>query len=172
MFRKGLQKRFRTLTSKLGIEMAESERIDKVLWALRIFKTRTEATEACKGGKVKIGGTNVKPSRVVKSGETVEVRKGTVLYTYRIKQAPEHRLGAKLVQDYAENLTPQSELDKLRSPVETFFLKRDRGTGRPTKKDRRAMEDAWDQIDFSRDIDDMPDDIAARFGLSDEDEDL
>lgn len=138
--------------------MAESDRIDKVLWALRIFKTRTEATEACKGGKVKIGGVNAKPSRLVKSGETVEIRKGTVLYTYRIIQAPEHRLGAKLVPDYAENLTPQSELDKLRTPVETFFLKRDRGSGRPTKKDRRAMEDAWDQIDFSSDDDDITDD--------------
>ena len=140
------------------MNMAESERIDKVLWALRIFKTRTEATEACKGGKVKIGGVNTKPSRLVKSGETVEVRKGTVLFTYRIKQAPEHRLGAKLVPDYAENLTPQSELDKLRTPVETFFLKRDRGTGRPTKKDRRAMESAWDQIDFGSDLDDVQED--------------
>lgn len=149
--------------------MAEAERIDKVLWALRIFKTRTEATEACKGGKVKIGGSNVKPSRLVKPGETIEIRKGSVLYTYRVKQAPEHRLGAKLVPDYAENLTPQSELDKLRTPVETFFLKRDRGSGRPTKKDRRAMEEAWDQIDFSSDANGIPDDIALRFGLSDED---
>ena len=139
--------------------MAESERIDKVLWALRIFKTRTEATEACKGGKVKVGGTNAKPSRDIKPGETVSVHKGISQYTYRIIAIPAHRLGAKLVPDFAENLTPQSELDKLRAPVETFFLKRDRGTGRPTKKQRREMEDAWAKMD-----------IAMQYGIDDDDD--
>ncbi len=148
--------------------MADVERIDKILWAIRVFKTRTEATDACKGGKVKIGGVNAKPSRLVKTGETVEIRKGAVQYSYRIKQLTDHRLGAKLVPDFAENLTPQSELDKLKAPVETFFLKRDRGLGRPTKKDRRAMEEAWDRIDFSSGIDDTPDDIAVRFGIEDD----
>ena len=157
--------------------MADSERIDKLLWAIRVYKTRTEATDACKGGKVKIGGSNVKPSRPVKAGETIEVRKGAIIYTYRIRQVPTHRLGAKLVPDFAENLTPQAELDKLRAPVETFFVRRDRGAGRPTKKDRRAMEEAWDTLDRSvaaRETpfaDDIPDDIAERFGLS-PDEDL
>ena len=159
--------------------MADTERIDKFLWAIRVFKTRTEATDACKGGKVKIGGANVEPSRPVKAGETIEIRKGAVVYTYRIRQITTHRLGAKLVPDYAENLTPQAELDKLRAPVETFFVRRDRGAGRPTKKDRRAMEDAWETLDrgvsqesapdFS--FEDIPDDIAERFGLS-PDEDL
>ena len=139
--------------------MAESDRIDKVLWALRIFKTRTEATEACKGGKVKVGGTNAKPSRDIKPGETVSVHKGIIQYTYKIIAIPSHRLGAKLVPDFAENLTPQSELDKLRAPVETFFLKRDRGTGRPTKKQRREMEDAWDKMD-----------IAMQYGIDDDDD--
>lgn len=148
--------------------MADVERIDKILWAIRVFKTRTEATDACKGGKVKIGGVNAKPSRLVKTGETVEIRKGAVQYSYRIKQLTDHRLGAKLVPDFAENLTSQSELDKLKAPVETFFLKRDRGLGRPTKKDRRAMEEAWDRIDFSSGIDDIPDDIAVRFGIEDD----
>lgn len=149
--------------------MAESERTDKLLWSIRVFKTRTEATEACKGGRVKAGGANVKPSRPVKPGEVLQIRKGTVLYTYRIKQIPSHRLGAKLVPDYAENLTPQSELDKLRMPVETFFLKRDRGTGRPTKKDRRAMEEAWDSLDYNSFQEDIPDDVSLLLGM-DEDE--
>lgn len=149
--------------------MAGTERIDKYLWAIRVFKTRTEATDACKGGKVKVAGSNVKPSRDVKVGETIEVRKGAVVYTYRVKGLVDKRVGAKLVPDLAENLTPQSELDKLKSPVETFFLQRDRGTGRPTKKDRRSMEDAWDQLDYNNVIEEIPDDIIERFGLSDED---
>ena len=140
--------------------MAESDRIDKVLWALRIYKTRTEATDACKGGKVKIGGSNMKPSRLVKPGESINVHKGMIQYSYRLKQVPPHRLGAKLVPDFAEYLTPESELAKLKAPVETFFLKRDRGSGRPTKKERREMEEAWDKFD-----------IAAQYGLDDDDDD-
>jgi ribosome-associated heat shock protein Hsp15 len=134
--------------------MAESDRIDKVLWALRLFKTRTEATEACKGGKVKVGGVNAKPSRDIRPGETVSVHKGIIQYTYKIIAIPPHRLGAKLVPDFALNLTPESELAKLHAPVETFFLKRDRGSGRPTKKERREMEEAWDKMDFGLDFDD------------------
>ena len=151
------------------MNMADTERIDKVLWAVRVFKTRTEATDACKGGKVKIGGTNAKPSRMLKVGEIVEIRKGAVQYTYKIKQLTDHRLGAKLVPDYVENLTPQSELDKLKAPVETFFLRRERGTGRPTKKERRSMEEAWDEIDYDSGLGDIPDDLAERFGISEED---
>ena len=144
--------------------MADS-RIDKYLWAIRAFKTRSDATDACKGGRVKVAGVNAKPSKEVRSGDIVQVRKGAVLYTYKVLKPLEHRVGAKMVPDYAENLTPQAELDKLRAPVETFFITRDRGAGRPTKKDRREMEQAWDAIDFN----DIPDDVAARFGLSDED---
>jgi ribosome-associated heat shock protein Hsp15 len=140
-------------------------RIDKYLWAIRAFKTRNEATEACKGGKVKIAGVNAKPSKEVKPGDVLQVRKGTVTYTYKVLQPLEHRVGAKLVPEFALNLTPEAELEKLRAPVETFFITRDRGAGRPTKKDRREIEDAWDAIDFS----DIPEDIAARFGLTDED---
>ncbi|MGN0202053.1 MAG: RNA-binding S4 domain-containing protein [Candidatus Cryptobacteroides sp.] len=145
------------------------ERIDKYLWAIRVFKTRTEATDACKGGKVKVSGANAKPSRPVKEGEVIEVRKGAVLYTYRVKAVLDRRVGAKLVPEYADNLTPQSEIDKLRAPVETFFLKRDRGMGRPTKKDRRSMEDAWDRIDFNTGVEDIPDDIMEQFGLTEDD---
>lgn len=140
-------------------------RVDKYLWAIRAFKTRTEATDACKGGKVKIGGVNAKPSKEVRPGDVLQVRKGSVTFTYRVLRPLERRVGAKLVPDYAENLTPESELEKLRAPVETFFLTRDRGAGRPTKKDRREIEEIWDAIDFN----DIPDDVAARFGLSDED---
>ena len=140
-------------------------RIDKFLWAIRAFKTRTDATDACKGGKVKIAGVNAKPSKEVKPGDILSVKKGSVTYTYKVLQPLERRVGAKLVPEYALNLTPAAELEKLRAPVETFFITRDRGAGRPPKKDRREIEDAWDAIDFN----DIPDDVAARFGLSDED---
>ena len=140
-------------------------RIDKYLWATRAFKTRTDATDACKGGKVKVAGVNAKPSKEVKPGDVLTVKKGTVTYTYKVLQPLERRVGAKLVPEFALNLTPEAELEKLRAPVETFFITRDRGAGRPTKKDRREIEDAWDAIDFN----DIPDDVAARFGLSDED---
>lgn len=146
--------------------MADVTRLDKYLWSIRIFKTRSDATEACKGNKVRVGGVPAKPSKMIKTGDVLEVRKGVVQYTYRVKALTEHRLGAKLVPDFAENLTPQAELDKLKAPVETFFLRRDRGAGRPTKKDRREMDAAWDALDFEE----IPDDIAARFGITDEDD--
>lgn len=128
--------------------MADSVRIDKYLWAIRVFKTRGDATDACKGNKVRVGGSPAKPSKEVKPGEVIEIQKGTVRYSYRVIRLLENRVGAQLVPDYVENLTPQSELDKLRAPVETFFIRRDRGSGRPTKKDRRAMEHLWDGINF------------------------
>ena len=147
--------------------MSDSERIDKFLWAIRVFKTRTEATDACKGGKVKVGGVNAKPSRLMKVGEVVEIRKGAVKYSFRIKQMLGTRVGAAKVPEYAENLTLQEEMDKLKAPVETFFVRRDRGAGRPTKKERREMEDAWGSIDYNI-IEDVPDEIAERFGLDDD----
>ena len=130
----------------------DSVRIDKYLWAIRVFKTRTEASEACKGNKVKVNGADAKPSRDVKVGDEIQVRKAAVYYTYRVTGLIEKRVGAQLVPQYAENLTPQSEMDKLKAPVETFFVKRDRGSGRPTKKDRRTIEAMWDGIDFSDDF--------------------
>ena len=133
-------------------------RIDKYLWAIRVYKTRTDATDACKGGKVRVNGSDIKPSKGVKVGDTITARKGAVVYTYKVLELIDKRQGAKLVPRYAENLTPQEELDKLRAPVETFFLKRDRGAGRPTKKDRRQMEDLWNNLSF-----DVPNDIAEQF---------
>lgn len=118
----------------------DSVRIDKYLWAIRVFKTRTEATEACKGSKVTVDGSDVKPSREVKAGEVIQVRKGSIFYKYKVLAPLEKRVGAKDVPRFAENLTPQSELDKLHAPVETFFIRRDRGAGRPTKKERREMD--------------------------------
>ena len=133
----------------------EELRIDKYLWAIRVYKTRTDATDACKGGKVRINGADTKPSKLVKPGDMIVARKGAVTYTYKVIQLIDKRQGAKLVPNYAENLPPPEELAKLRAPVETFFLKRDRGAGRPTKKDRRQMEDLWSNLSF-----DVPDDIA------------
>ena len=126
-------------------------RIDKYLWSIRAYKTRSEATDACKGGKVRVNGNDIKPSRDVRVGDVIAVRKGAVTYTYKVLALIDKRQGAALVPNYAENLTPQEELDKLRAPVETFFLKRDRGTGRPTKKDRRQMDDLWDDLTFGPD---------------------
>jgi ribosome-associated heat shock protein Hsp15 len=133
-------------------------RIDKYLWSIRVFKTRSEATDACKGGKIRLNGADTKPSKMVKVGDTIVARKGAVTYTYKVLDLIDKRQGPKLVPNYAENLTPPEELAKLRAPVETFFLKRDRGAGRPTKKDRRQMEALWDDLSF-----DVPDDIADRF---------
>ena len=151
----------------LLIDDMEEVRIDKYLWSIRVYKTRSEATDACKGGKIRLNGGDVKPSKTVKVGDVLVARKGPVTYTYRVLQLIDKRQGAKLVPIYAENLTPLEELDKLRAPVETFFLKRDRGTGRPTKKDRRQMDSLWSNLSF-----DVPDDIAERlasdFGFEDD----
>ena len=145
-------------------------RIDKYLWSIRVFKTRSEATDACKGGKIRVNGADTKPSKMVRRGDVIVARKGPVTYTYKVLELIDKRQGAKLVPQYAENLTPAEEIAKLRAPVETFFLKRDRGAGRPTKKDRRQMESLWDELSF-----DVPDDVAEQFasdfGFDDQDED-
>ena len=150
--------------------MAEETRIDKYLWAIRVFKTRSDATDACKGGKVRINGADIKPSKNVRAGDVISVRKGAVTYTYRVIAVIDKRQGAKLVPQYAENITPEEELAKLKAPVETFFLKKDRGSGRPTKKERRQMDSLWDSLSL-----DVPDDIsdrfAAEFGFDDDSED-
>lgn len=136
----------------------EEVRIDKYLWSIRVYKTRSEATDACKGGKVRVNGADIKPSKAVKPGDVIVARKGAVAYTYKVLELIDKRQGAKLVPRYAENQTSEEELAKLRAPVETFFLKRDRGAGRPTKKDRRQMDSLWDELNF-----DVPDDVAERF---------
>ena len=126
--------------------MADSTRIDKFLWSIRVFKTRADATEACKGGKVTVNGQDAKPSKEVKGGDVISVRKGAIHYTYKVLLPIEKRQGAKEVEKYAQNLTPESEMKKMNAPVETFFVKRDRGAGRPTKKERREMDGLYDSL--------------------------
>ncbi len=118
----------------------ESIRIDKFLWAIRVFKTRSDAAEACRSGKVCVNGYVVKSAKEVKKGDTITVRKGAVHYSYIVIEPIDKRQGAKLVNMYATDITPQAELDKLAAPVETIFLKRERGSGRPTKKERRNLD--------------------------------
>lgn len=124
-------------------------RLDKYLWAIRVFKTRSDAADACKSGKVKVNDMEAKASREVKQGDTISVRKVNVIFQFRVVAPVENRQPAKLVEEYAINITHQSELDKLNVPRETLHLVRERGTGRPTKKDRREMDDLienlWDE---------------------------
>lgn len=126
----------------------DSLRIDKYLWAIRVYKTRSEATDACNGNKVRVNGAVSKPGKAVKAGDSIEVRKGSALLTYKVLQLSSSRMGAALVPEYAENDTPQSELAKLHAPKETVVLQRDKGEGRPTKKDRRQLEELMKKIDF------------------------
>ena len=134
-------------------------RIDKWIWAVRIFKTRTIAAEACKKGRVMINDVIAKPARMVKVDDVVKVRKPPVTYSFRVKALTENRLGAKLVPDYMENITPKSELDLLDVVKISGFIDRRKGLGRPTKREGRElarftddMSDGWD-FDFD-DLDD------------------
>ena len=127
--------------------MADSTRLDKFLWSIRVFKTRSDATEACRGGKILVNGQDAKPSREVKSGDIILARKGPVQYKYKVLQPIDRRQGAALVSQYTENLTPESELAKLHAPHESFFVTRDRGAGRPTKKERRQMDTLYSALE-------------------------
>jgi ribosome-associated heat shock protein Hsp15 len=116
-------------------------RIDKWLWAARIFKTRSIAADAIKNGRVTMGGVNVKPSRMVKAGETVSVRKPPVTYSFKILKPIEQRVGAKLLPEIYENVTPADQYELLEMNRISGFVNRARGTGRPTKKERRALDE-------------------------------
>lgn len=148
--------------------MAKSEvRIDKWLWAMRIFKTRTIATDACKKGRVTIGdidaGVIAKPSRMIKVDDIINVRKSPITYSFKVKALTENRLGAKLVPEYMDNITPQSQYDLLEVVKISGFIDRRKGLGRPTKREGRelakftqeAMDYGWD-FDFD-DLDDDED---------------
>ncbi len=133
------------------------ERVDKWLWAVRVFKTRTIATEACKKGRVMVGDMLVKPSRTIKIGDVVKVRKPPVTYSFKVCALTANRLGAKFVPEYMENITPQSELDLLEVVKISGFIDRRKGLGRPTKREGRELtrfkediyiDDGWD-FDFS-----------------------
>ena len=114
-------------------------RIDKYLWSVRVFKTRALASEACKKNRVLINDMNVKPSRSVAVGEVIQVKKPPVNYYYKVVDPIQKRVGAKLVADAMEDVTPQEELDKL-TMKDDFFVTRDRGAGRPTKQERRDLD--------------------------------
>lgn len=120
-------------------------RIDKYLWSIRVYKTRSEAADACKSGKVKVNDMEAKASRNVKEGDMVVIRKGSVYYTYKVLIPIDKRQPAAKVELFAENLTPAEELEKLKAPIETLFMKRDRGAGRPTKKERRTIDKLLDR---------------------------
>jgi ribosome-associated heat shock protein Hsp15 len=117
-----------------------NSRIDKWLWAVRIFKTRTEASEACKKGRILVNDVQVKPSRDVKIGDVITVKRPPISYVYIVAGLIENRQPAKNVPLYAENITPQEELDMLKIQRSTLFVQRDRGSGRPTKKERRDID--------------------------------
>lgn len=132
-------------------------RIDKWLWAARIFKTRSMAAAACKKGQVSIKGSQIKPSRMIKEGDVIEVRKSPVTFSFRVKQAIEKRVGAKLVPEILENVTPPEQYEILELSKISGFVDRARGTGRPTKKDRRSLEE-FTTPEFFGDFEDLWDD--------------
>lgn len=142
-------------------------RLDKFLWATRIFKTRTIATEACKKGRVSIAGTNAKPSRPVQIGEIIEVRKPPITYSFKVLDLAENRMGAKLVPQYLENVTPPEQYELIEMIRLSGFVNRAKGEGRPTKRDGRELKKFTDEcyfgpspeenddFDFDFDIDDL-----------------
>lgn len=129
-------------------------RIDKWLWAVRIYKTRSDATEACRTGRITINGSSAKPSKEVKQGDIVTVRKNPVTYTIRVVDLVSNRQPARNVPLYAENITPEEELMKLKMNSYTNFGQRDRGAGRPTKKERREVDELMDDLFFDSDEED------------------
>ena len=143
--------------------MANTEaRIDKWLWAARIFKTRTIAAAACKKGQVSLGGVQLKASRMIKAGDVVSVRKPPITYSFRVLQPIERRVGAKLIPEVLENVTTPDQYELLEMSKISGFVGRAKGTGRPTKKDRRSLEGFQNDVpefygDFEFDLDDSED---------------
>ena len=138
-------------------------RLDKFLWASRIFKARTIAADACKNGRVMQDGVKLKPSRMVKEGDIIQVRKPPVTYSFRILRAIQNRVGAKLVPDILENVTPPEQYELLEMSRISGFVGRARGTGRPTKKERRELDDFtlpafFGDFDFDDEEDDEEED--------------
>ena len=134
------------------------ERIDKWLWAMRVFKTRTIATDACKKGRVMMGGVAVKPSRSIKDGDVIDVRKPPITYTFRVLKVTGNRLGAKLVPEYLENITSPDQYELLEMTKISGFVDRRKGMGRPTKRDSRELskfkEESYTADDFYLDWED------------------
>jgi ribosome-associated heat shock protein Hsp15 len=134
--------------------MSLEARIDKWLWAVRIFKTRTIASDACKKGRVTINNAQTKASRMVKVGDIIKVKKSPIIYSFKVLQPLEKRVGAKLVKDYMENVTTPDQYELLEMSRISGFVDRARGTGRPTKKDRRELDGLTIEDDFDWDSDD------------------
>ena len=139
--------------------MNNEARIDKWLWAARIFKTRSIAAAACKKGQVSMGDTQLKASRMVKAGDVIDVRKAPITYSFRILQPIERRVGAKLIPEILENITAPDQYELLEMSKISGFVGRAKGTGRPTKKDRRSLDDFRDDVpeffaDFDFDLED------------------
>ena len=137
-------------------------RLDKWLWAARIFKTRSIAADACKNGRVMLNGVKLKPSRMVKEGEIIQVRKPPVTYSFKVLKAIPNRVGAKLVPEVLENVTPPDQYELLEMNRISGFVGRARGTGRPTKKERRELDNFTEPAffgDFDFDFDDDDDEI-------------
>ncbi len=128
--------------------MMEEVRIDKWLWAVRIFKTRTIAAEACKKGRVMIDDVVVKPSRNVRTGDVIQVRKPPVTYSFKVLAPADKRMGAKMVPQFMENVTPPDQYELLELNKISGFVDRQRGTGRPTKKERRDLDQFAGSIDL------------------------
>ncbi|PHN99745.1 RNA-binding protein [Rhodobacteraceae bacterium 4F10] len=119
-------------------------RIDKYLWCIRLFKTRSIATDACKKGHIKIEGTNLKPSKEIFGNEEITIRKNQINYKIKVIDIPPNRVGAKLVDLYRKDLTPKEEFEKTELLKYSKDYYRKKGTGRPTKKDRRDIDDYYD----------------------------
>ena len=134
--------------------MAEVARIDKWLWAARIFKTRSIAADACKNSRVTIGGVNVKPSHTIKAGEVISVKKPPIVYSFKVLKPIEQRVGAKLIPEIYENVTDAKQYELLEMSRISGFVDRARGTGRPTKKERRALDAFVDPAMFGFDDED------------------
>ena len=128
-------------------------RLDKYLWAVRVFKTRSDAADAIRNNRVLVNGAYAKPSREVKQGDVIAVKKQPVTYQYKVLELVSSRQGAKNVPQYCLNITPQEELDKLTIPRETVFVFRERGTGRPTKKERREIDALMDGFYYDEEDD-------------------
>ena len=132
-------------------------RIDKWLWAARIFKARSIAADACKNGRVTLNGMNMKPSRTIKEGEVVSVKKPPVTYSFKVLKAIEQRVGAKLLPEIYENVTDPKQYELLQMSRISGFIDRAHGTGRPTKKERRALDAFVDPVMFGFDDEDEGD---------------
>lgn len=136
--------------------MAQEERVDKWLWATRIFKTRSIATDACKKGRIAVDGVTVKPSRTVKIGDKISVRKPPVTYTFEVIGLTEARVGAKLVPNFLKNLTTRDQYELLDMVRISGFVNRQKGLGRPTKKEGRELaqftEMSFSEFDFDEDF--------------------